>query len=49
LEDGTGLVAQIGVPVIHLVKKGFEDLHVFGVRDEPVDGGEVLPLREFFV
>ena len=49
LEDGTALVTEVGVTGVHVVEEGLEDVHVLGVGDEPVDGGEVLTLGKFFV
>mmetsp|Transcript_17287 Transcript_17287/g.25184 ORF Transcript_17287/g.25184 Transcript_17287/m.25184 type:complete len:273 (+) Transcript_17287:1957-2775(+) len=49
LEDGTGLVSEVGVTGIHLVEERLEYLHVLRVRDEPVDRREMLTLGELLV
>lgn len=49
LQDLLGLVAVGYEPRVSRLVVGFKDLDVFRVRYVPVDGREVLPLRELLV
>ena len=49
LKDGTSLVTQVGVTRVHVVEVWFQHLHVLRVRDEPVEGREMLTLGKLLI
>ena len=40
---------EVGVARVHVFEVGAKDLNIFGVQNEPVEGGEVLALGELLV
>mmetsp|Transcript_28787 Transcript_28787/g.42781 ORF Transcript_28787/g.42781 Transcript_28787/m.42781 type:complete len:268 (+) Transcript_28787:614-1417(+) len=49
LKDSTASVAKVGVTGVQLVEVGLKNLHVLGVRNEPVKTGEMLTLGKLFI
>mmetsp|Transcript_30036 Transcript_30036/g.64386 ORF Transcript_30036/g.64386 Transcript_30036/m.64386 type:complete len:638 (+) Transcript_30036:135-2048(+) len=49
LEDGARLVTEVRVARVHVVEVRLQNLHVFGVGDEPVERRKVLSLSKLLV
>mmetsp|Transcript_13856 Transcript_13856/g.32356 ORF Transcript_13856/g.32356 Transcript_13856/m.32356 type:complete len:236 (-) Transcript_13856:415-1122(-) len=49
LKDVHGSLTKSRVLFVHTIEERFQDLHVLGVRNEPVERREMLALRKLFV